>query len=183
MDIALIVSIVIQVLIVVQSSYLYKYLKKLNGSVDNMQGYMNSIKMGVSFLEQMIQAQDKDPDTESNKEKMVKYVRIAVDSVDEFLKLQESEAYGPEEKNKRLKDFMVDQVRESIKIYEGEDSELLDEDKIVNMVNMLLGFVWPLVKPEAEKKGIDTRGVDVTKVDLDEFKRRKESKENKENKD
>jgi hypothetical protein len=48
---------------------------------------MNSIKMGVSFLEQMIKAQDTDPNTESNKEKMVKYVRIAVNSIDEFFKL------------------------------------------------------------------------------------------------
>jgi len=57
---------------------------------------------------------------------------------------------GPDEKNKKLKDFMVDQLKETIKVYEGENSELLDEEKIMNMVNMLLEFVWPLVKPEAE---------------------------------
>jgi hypothetical protein len=57
---------------------------------------------------------------------------------------------GPDEKNRKLKDFMVDKVKETIKVYEGENSELLDEEKIMNMVNMLLEFVWPLVKPEAE---------------------------------
>lgn len=166
MDISLLVSVGIQVLVVVQSSYLYKYLKKLNSSVDNMQSYMNSIKMGVSFLEQMIKAQDTDPNTESNKEKMVKYVRIAVNSIDEFFKLQENEMLGPDEKNRKLKDFMVDKVKETIKVYEGENSELLDEEKIMNMVNMLLEFVWPLVKPEAEQKGINTNNLEVTEIDL-----------------
>lgn len=166
MDIPLMVSTGVQVLIVVQSSYLYRYLKKLNKSVGNMQAYMNSIKMGVSFLEQMIQAQDTDPNTESNKEKMVKYVRIAVESVDEFFKIQENEMLSPDEKNRKLKDFMVDQLKETIKVYEGENSELLDEEKIMNMVNMLLEFVWPLVKPEAEQKGINTDNLEVTKIDL-----------------
>jgi hypothetical protein len=73
---------------------------------------------------------------------------------------------GPDEKNKKLKDFMIEQVKETIITYEGEDSELLNEDKILDMVNMLLNFIWPLIKPEASKDNINVEDLDVTEIDL-----------------
>lgn len=166
MDWGLVIQSVVSLGIIVQSTFVYKYLKKLNKSVDDMQSYMNSIKMGVTFLEQFVQAQDKDPNTESNTEKMVRYIKIAINSLGEFLSLQENEMLGPDEKNKKLKDFMIEQVKETIITYEGEDSELLNEDKILDMVNMLLNFIWPLIKPEASKDNINVEDLDVTEIDL-----------------
>lgn len=124
----------------VGAAYGLSKLKKLTTQIKNLETLVKGTKIQYSQFEKLVQFLDKDPETTSTFEKVVKYLGIVIEELNEQVIASIQEYETEEQKVQYLKEFILKNVRKVIIEIEGSNSELLDENTIEQQVSQFLDY-------------------------------------------
>lgn len=135
-----ILVIVLAILGVCAGAYGMTKIKKLSVKIKSLEQLVKGMKVQYLQFEKIVQFLDKNPNVDTIFEKVVKYLGIAIEELNEQVIASLAEYETPEQKIEFLKSFLMRNLRRVIIEIEGENSELLDEEAIAAQVEKFLEY-------------------------------------------
>ncbi len=128
--------------------FMFSLIRKLRKEVKSFKEYMILVNLQYAQQEKIIQATDKDPNTESNTEKIFKYIGKQLETLTDFINTEENEFMSEQEKLQYIQNKIILRVKEVIAEVEGDNSDLLNDQLITDVIGYILKFISPfIIKP------------------------------------
>lgn len=128
--------------------FMFSLIRKLRKEVKSFKEYMILVNLQYAQQEKIIQATDKDPNTESNTEKIFKYIGKQLETLTDFINTEENEFMNEQEKLQYIQNKIILRVKEVITEVEGDNSDLLNDQLITDVIGYILKFISPfIIKP------------------------------------
>lgn len=128
--------------------FMFSLIRKLRKEVKSFKEYMILVNLQYAQQEKIIQATDKDPNTESNTEKIFKYIGKQLETLTDFINTEENEFMSEQEKLQYIQNKIILRVKEVIAEVEGDNSDLLNDQLITDIIGYILKFISPfIIKP------------------------------------
>lgn len=128
--------------------FMFSLIRKLRKEVKSFKEYMILVNLQYAQQEKIIKATDKDPNTESNTEKIFKYIGKQLETLTDFINTEENEFMSEQEKLQYIQNKIILRVKEVIAEVEGDNSDLLNDQLITDVIGYILKFISPfIIKP------------------------------------
>ena len=128
--------------------FMFSLIRKLRKEVKSFKEYMILVNLQYAQQEKIIQATDKDPNTESNTEKIFKYIGKQLETLTDFINTEENEFMNEQDKLQYIQNKIILRVKEVIAEVEGSNSDLLNDQLITDVIGYILKFISPfIIKP------------------------------------
>lgn len=137
--------------------FLFQLIRKLRKEIKTVREYMLLVNLQYQQQDKIIKQSDKDPMTDTNTEKIFKYIGRQLDVVTDFINQEENEFMDESQKLQYIQTKIIEEVKKVIIEVEGSNSELLNEQMIADIISYVLKFLTPFivkqtVKPLAQAK-------------------------------
>lgn len=125
--------------------FLFVLVRKLRKEVKTFKEMMLLVNLQYQQQDKIIKQTDKDPNSESRTEKIFKYVGKQIETVTDFVNADENEFMSETDKIQYVQTKIIERVKEVIKDAEGENSELINDQLIIDITGYVLKFITPFI--------------------------------------